>query len=67
LALVVTFRHKATGGPPTVTVNEQLLVLPEVSVAVQVTVVTPSGKREPEGGEEFVEATPQLSVTIGAG
>ena len=50
----------------TVTVNEQLFVLPDVSVAVQITTVTPIGKIEPEGGELFVEITPQLSNTIGA-
>jgi len=34
----------------TVTVKVQLLVLPEASVAVQVTVLTPTGKVEPLGG-----------------
>jgi len=33
----------------TVTVNEQLDVLPAASVAVLVTVVVPFGKAEPEG------------------
>src|SRR4029453_18905552 len=46
----------------TVTVNEQLAVLPEVSVAVQVTVVVPLGKNEPDGGEQAVPAPGQLSV-----
>src|SRR5207249_11191222 len=57
-AFVVTFRHCATGGVfvcVTVTVNEQLLVLPEVSVAVQFTTVTPTGKSEPEAGVQLVE------------
>src|SRR5437899_1172612 len=39
-AFVVTLRHSATGGALlcwTVTVNEHVFVLPEVSVAVQVT------------------------------
>ena len=34
----------------TVTVNEHVLVLPALSEAVQVTVVTPETKVEPEGG-----------------
>jgi hypothetical protein len=50
----------------TVTVNEQMFVLPEVSVAVQFTVVTPNGNSEPDGGDTFVEARPQLSVKTGA-
>jgi hypothetical protein len=67
-AFVVTFRHAATGAVfvcATVTVKEQTLVLPEVSVAMQFTVVVPIGKMEPDGGETLVEATPQLSVTVG--
>jgi hypothetical protein len=35
----------------TVTVNEQLDWLPDESVAVEVTVVTPRGNAEPEGGK----------------
>ena len=69
-AFVVTLRHCATGGvlvAATVTVKEQVFVLPDVSVAVQVTVVTPSANNEPEDGEQLVETTPQLSVTTGAG
>lgn len=50
----------------TVTVKVQLFVLPEVSVAVQVTVVVPFGNVEPDGGLHTVEATAQLSVAIGA-
>jgi len=67
-AFVVTFRQTATGWAllcVTVMVNEQLFVFPEVSVAVQVTTVTPSGKIEPDGGEVLVETTPQLSNTTG--
>jgi hypothetical protein len=69
IEFVVRFRQTATGAVllwVTVTVKEQLFVLPEVSVAVQVTTVTPTGKIEPEGGELFVETTPQLSNTTGA-
>ena len=36
----------------TVTVNEPLALLPEASVAVQVTVAVPSGKVEPDAGEQ---------------
>ena len=36
----------------TVTVNEPLALLPEASVAVQVTIVVPSGKVEPDAGEQ---------------
>src|ERR1051325_6463932 len=38
----------------TVTENEQVAVLPEVSVAVQVTVVVPMGTVDPEGGLQTV-------------
>ncbi len=51
----------------TVTVNEQLLVLPDVSVAVQVTVVVPTGKNAPDEGEQFTLVTAQLSEAIGEG
>jgi hypothetical protein len=50
-----------------VTVNEQLLVLPEASVAVQVTVVTPVGKQEPEGGVQTTVTPGQLSDAVGGG
>lgn len=49
----------------TVTVKEQLAVLPEVSVAVQVTVVAPNGKVAPDAGEQTTVAPGQLSVTVG--
>ena len=51
----------------TVTVNEQVAVLPDVSVAVQVTVVVPAGKLDPEGGVQITVATVQLSEDPGAG
>ena len=51
----------------TVTVNEQVAVLPDPSVAVQVTVVVPAGKLEPEGGTQATVTPGQLSLTVGAG
>ncbi len=49
----------------TVTVKEQLAVLPEVSVAVQVTVVVPFGKAVPDAGEQLVVTPGQLSLAVG--
>ena len=49
-----------------VTAKLQVAVLPEVSVAVQVTVVVPIGKQLPEAGEHTTVAPGQLSVTTGA-
>src|SRR6266496_4934056 len=40
-------------------------VLPEPSVAVQVTVEAPSGKTEPEAGEQTTVAAEQLSAALG--
>jgi hypothetical protein len=51
----------------TVTVKLQLAVLPELSVAVQLTVVTPRLNVEPLGGEHTLVAPGQLSVTTGGG
>lgn len=51
----------------TLTVKLQLAVLPDVSVAVQVTVVVPAGKVEPDGGLQTAVAPGQLSKTVGAG
>jgi len=48
----------------TLTVNEQEAVLPEASVAVQVTVVVPFKKVEPDGGLQLTVAPGQLSVTV---
>lgn len=42
-------------------------MLPEVSVAVQVTVVVPTGKAEPEGGLQATVTPGQLSLGTGAG
>jgi hypothetical protein len=50
----------------TVTVNEQLPVLPCASVAEHVTVVVPFGNAEPDAGEQLTAPTPgQLSVAVG--
>src|SRR5688572_25765439 len=60
-----------TGGsvsPPgsrrTVTVKVPTVVLPALSVAMLVTVVTPTGKVDPEGGVLMTVGTEQLSVAV---
>ena len=50
----------------TVTLNVPVAVLPEVSVAVQLTVVGPCAKALPEAGAQTVDAIPTLSVAVGA-
>jgi len=50
----------------TVTVNEQLLVLPAASVAVQVTDVAPVPKLEPLAGTQLTVTPGQLSLADGA-
>lgn len=47
------------------TAKVQVAVFPELSVAVQVTIVVPTGNEDPEGGVQTTELTPQLSVTGG--
>ena len=59
-------------GPPigvllTLTVNEHEAVRLTASVAVQVTVVTPSGKVDPAAGVQDEVTPAQLSETVGAG
>ena len=49
----------------TVTVKEQALVLPLVSLAVQVTVVTPLLNVEPLRGVQLTVAPEQLSLNVG--
>ena len=50
----------------TVTVNEQEAELAEPSATVQVTVVVPFGKLEPDGGTQLGVPSPeQLSVAVG--
>ena len=51
----------------TVTLKVQALLLPVASMAVQVTVVVPTGKRAPGGGVQLKVTPGQLSVTEGAG
>jgi hypothetical protein len=50
----------------TVTLNGQLAVFPEPSVAWQVAVVLPTGNLEPDGGLQVVAVTLQLSVAAAA-
>ena len=50
----------------TVTVNEQEFGLPEASVTLQLTVVVPLPKKEPDAGVQLGTPTPgQLSLTVG--
>ena len=51
----------------TVTVKLQVAVLPEVSVATQLTVVVPTGNTDPDAGVHTTVAPAQLSVTEGVG
>jgi hypothetical protein len=48
----------------TVTVNVHIAIFIDASFAVQVTVVVPTGKQNPEGGEQVAVAPGQLSLTI---
>ena len=47
-----------------VTLKLHVAVLPEVSVAVQLTVVTPTGKTEPEAGTQATVTPGTLSVAV---
>ena len=49
----------------TVTVKLHCPVLPDVSVAVQVTVVVPTAKHVPEAGAQATVAPMQLSCAVG--
>jgi hypothetical protein len=49
----------------TVTVNVQLLMLLDASVAVQVTVVGPRANIDPDAGLHMTVAPGQLSVAVG--
>ena len=51
-----------TGISFTVTLNEQLVELPETSVAVNVTVVVPIGKAEPEAESNSTLTPPEKCV-----
>jgi hypothetical protein len=48
------------------TPKDAVAALPEPSVAVQLTVVEPSGKVEPEAGEQWTIAISTLSVAVAA-
>jgi hypothetical protein len=50
----------------TVTAKEQLALLPDPSVAVQLTVLVPLAKIAPEAGAQLIVAAPQLSVAVAA-
>jgi hypothetical protein len=63
-----TLAGQAIAGPvvsATVTAKEQEAELSAVSVAVQVTVVVPSAKVDPDAGTQTTEAVPQLSAAEG--
>ena len=47
----------------TVTINVLIVVLPDGSTAVEVTVVVPTGKTEPDAGLELTVAE-QLSLAV---
>src|ERR1043166_1597372 len=47
-----------------VTANEQLVVLPELSVVAQLTVFVPLANVEPDTGVQVTETEPQLSVAV---
>src|SRR5437868_10204044 len=49
----------------TFTANEQVAVFPDASVAVQVTLVVPTEKTDPDGGTHATVAPGQLSETAG--
>lgn len=51
----------------TVTLKVQFAVLPDPSLAVQVTTVMPLAKVEPDGGLHEAAEPGQLSPTVGAG
>ena len=49
-----------------VTVKEQFALLPELSVAVQLTVLVPLANVEPDAGVQTVLAIAQLSLAVAA-
>ena len=54
---MITCTHALTGGS-TMTWNAQALVLPHRSLAVQVTVLAPTGNNEPLGGVHWIGTGP---------
>ena len=63
LGLLSSCRHTLK----TVTVKLQVAVLFDVSVAVQVTVVVPTGRHDPDGGLQPTVTPGQLSLAGGEG
>ena len=61
----VTEPTSAPRSSETVTVKEHWPVRPTASVAVQVTVVTPTGNAVPEPGTHWTDAPAQLSDAVG--
>jgi hypothetical protein len=49
------------------TPNEQVAVFPDASIAVHVTLVVPTGKIDPEAGEQLAITPWQLSDAVGGG
>jgi hypothetical protein len=68
VAVTMFAGHVITGSSlsATVTLKLQRFVFPPVSVATQLTVVTPTAKRTPEAGTQTTVADPQLSDVAGA-
>ena len=64
---VASSRKQTEAGAPTVTENEHVTELPAASDAVQVTVVEPMGKNDPDAGTHATVTAPQLSEAAGAG
>ena len=64
--LVMFAGHAMVGFSASVTVTVKLHValFPDVSVAVQLTVVVPTGKVEPDAGEQTTVTPGQLSVAV---
>jgi hypothetical protein len=66
-SIVVGFDSSCSATSNVVTVKLQVAVLPEASVAVQVTVVTPIFKQVPDGGTHATVTPGQLSSATGSG
>jgi hypothetical protein len=65
--VVVGFPSSCRQTLNTETVKLQVAVLPAASVAVQVTVVVPTGTTVPDGGTQAAVTPGQLSVAVGFG
>jgi hypothetical protein len=66
-SIVVGFESSCNATSKVVIVKLHVAVLPDISVAVHVTVVTPRLKHVPDGGTHATVTIGQLSVTIGSG